>query len=352
MKNLVILIYLFTFSFLTASCNYNYYVGQQMEEEKRYEQANIEYHRAYTDDPDDDDFKSAYKRTGRETVIDLLKRYKKYLNEKKFRSAFNRLERARVLEPENEIVLNELKKWVRVLAAGKVSMKFKSLKRELQLADRMQLGVRINTPSPEQRLFATVDDQSGLFFAEDVLYDPPQDLLMFYSIGSIGVKLSKSVPGSRSFRKNEFKNFINLRTPVLTKISGKLDVPGTERKRASEFFPYDLLKKAETPTSWTPPRGIRYSLELNKDRITVKSSVKYIDFVPQLMYLNHQDRRVFFDFGHIEIQQKKPGGAWSFKKLVQAERDYYKSLTDNLILNPYFYFREGAFYFTPHNVNN
>lgn len=340
-----LLLLIISFSF--SACSYTYYEGQQLEKEERWEQANIEYHRAYTDDPDDEDFKDAFERTSKKTVIDLLERYKKYLGEKKFNSAYNRLERARVLDPQNEIVLKELKKWVKVLLAGKVSLDFKTLKRELQLADRMQLGVRINTPSPEQRLFARVDDQTGIFFAEDVLYDPPQDLLMFYSIGSIGVKLSQSISGGRRFRADEFKSFINLRTPVLTKISGKLNAEGNIRKEAGEYYPFEILSKTQTPEAWVPPRGVRYSLELRGDHIEVKSSVKYIDFVPQLMYMNHQERKVFFDFGHIELVQKNAGGAWGFKKKVSEERAYYKLLSENIILNPYFYYKEGAYYFKP-----
>ncbi len=322
-------------------CNYSYYRGMDLEEQGRYEEANIEYHHAYTQDPDDSDFRDAYLRTAAKTTEDLLNRYDKYVEQKKYFLAFRRLQQAQALSPDHVRIKRELKKWYRILLAGRVDLvQIQSLHNQIPLSDQIVLTVRLNTPNVSGRLEAPVDYQTKTFNVEDILYDPPQNMLMLYSINSIGVKLVNNKTG-----REWFKKFIDFKTPVLTNVQGSLQAVNEQLTSVDRFYPVDLLNRSAEKDFRYPSRGIRYTLVLNGSHIDVKSSVRYIDFLPQILYMNRKDRRYFLDFGHFQIAQKKVGGLWSFRRTVFENREYLYDLEKNLMLNPYFFFREGGYPF-------
>ena len=329
---------LFTVYF--SGCNYNYYRGQELEAENRFEEASIEYHRAYVQSPNDSDYKEAFLRTSKLTVEDLLSRYKLYLIEKKHALAYQRLNQAQILQPKNEIVIKELLKWERILISGKVELKFKTLRNQFPLAEEMELEIHFNTSNPSKRLIGSIDHKTGTFSVEDVLYEPPQNLLMFYSINSIGVKLL-----SKFGRETRFHKFINLGVPVLYDVKGKLDSKGNRLTKVEKLYPVQSLKASNSTNPWLPLRGIRYSLVLNQDKIQVESSSGTVDFLPMMLYINKKDRRIFLDFGNLTLNQDTIGGLWSFKRTVTEDRSYFTDLKKQLILNPYFYFREGGYPF-------
>lgn len=355
--------------FFVTGCNYNYYKGKNLEKKDRFEEANVEYHRAYTLDPDDDDFKDAYQRTAVKSSDDLLKRYKKYLKEKKYHLAFKRLQQAHDLTPKSEEIKTEMVKWYRILLAGKVDFTFQTLKNQVPLSDFMYLEIHFNTPTPSRRLKALIDNQTKTFMAEDVLYDPPQNLLMFYTLNSIGVRLENSkdillptivtkeqretgqlgTDGKGLLRKQyggvKFQKFVDLRTPALVDIRGRLKTNGDALSPVQDIYPVKILKKANGDSFSYPVRGIRYLLYMTEDTVQVKSSSGYIHFLPQLMYLNKENKRIFLDFGNLEVLQKKSGGQWFFRRNVTAGREYLKDLEKNIILSPYFYYKEGGFPF-------
>ena len=94
---------------LTASCSYHYFQGEKLEEQGRFEEANIEYHRAYVDEPENKDYKIAFKRTAAIVAKDFLKRYNNYLRDKKMSAAFDMLERAQQLSPDSPTIKEEKK---------------------------------------------------------------------------------------------------------------------------------------------------------------------------------------------------------------------------------------------------
>jgi hypothetical protein len=315
----------------------------ELEREGRFEEANIEFHRAYTQSPNDIEFKEAYFRTAEKTSEDLLRRYDIYLREKKFNMAFRRLEQAQSLTPNHPKVKLELKKWFRVLLAGKVDLvKIKSLVNQIPLSDQIVLEIRLNTPNISRRLDAVIDYQTKTFNVEDILYDPPQNLLMLYSINSIGVRLKNNMTG-----RSRFIRFIDFRTPVLVDVKGALSEKHQELTSATLFYPIDLLRYEKGDRLRYSAKGIRYSLELAGDVINVKSSVGHLDFLPQILYINKEDRRYFLDFGETQLFQHKTGGLWVLRREVTKERHYLTDLRNNIILSPYFYFREGGFPFVP-----
>lgn len=355
--------------FALAGCNYNYHQGKELEKKGRFEEANVEYHRAYTLSPGDSDYQDAYRRTAEKTSNDLLKRYKKYLEEKKYHLAFKRLQQAHDLTPKSEKVKQELAKWYRILIAGKVDFKFQSLKNQVPLADYMVLEIHFNTPTPSRRLKASIDNTTKTFMAEDVLYDPPQNLLMFYTLNAIGVELENSkdillptvvtqqnketgksgTDGKRLLRNqyggNKFQKFVDLRTPALVDIRGKLKTNGEKTTPIQNLYPFESLKKSNGEDYSYPVRGIRYVLYMDDEKIRVRSSSRYIHFLPQMIYLNKKSKRIFLDFGNLEVVQKQSGGQWFFRRNVTKGREYLKDLKKNIILNPYFYYNEGGFPF-------
>ncbi len=343
---------------LVQSCNYNYYRGMELEKEERYEEANIEFQRAYTKSPGNTKFRDAYLRTAIKTTEDLLERYDKYLGKKKYLMAFRRLEQARGLTPDHPRILSELKKWYRILLAGKVDLvKIQSLNNQIPLTDQIVLEIHLNTPNITRRLEAPIDYQTRIFSIEDVLYDPPQNLLMLYSINSIGVKLvNNSIQSGISYQLNQssdsarraqFKKFIDFKIPVLVDVQGALNDRNKNLTPVDKFYPSDLLKHYKDSTYWYPSSGIRYSLELKDDVVRVKSSVDKMDFLPQILYINKKDRRYFLDFGHLQLAQRKMGGLWTFRRTFTEKREYMQDLQNNLILHPYFYYREGGYPFVP-----
>ena len=334
--------------FAVQGCNYNYYRGMELEELGRYEEANIEFHRAYTSSPDDEDYKAAYLRTAAKTTEDLLERYERYKKEKKFLMAFRRLEKANTLTPDHPTVQAEMKKWYRILLAGKLDLvQIRSLRNQLPLSDQIILEIRFNTPNITKRLEAPVDYQSKIFSVEDVLYDPPQNLLMLYSINSIGVKLVNNMT-----RRSQFKKFVDFKVPVLVDVQGNLSPNGKELTPVVRSYPFDLLTGGEQRTFWYPRAGTRFSLKLDQDRILVNSSVKQTDFLPQMLYINKADRRYFLDFGHLQLAQRRTSGVWTIRRNVTQGREYLQELRKNLILNPYFYYREGGYPFVVMNGNS
>ena len=357
MKKLYYLLLLLPF-LLLQGCNYNYYQGSILEKEGRFEEANIEFHRAYTRSPNNEDFREAYLRTGAATAMDLMKRYRKYLKEKKYHLAFHRLEQARTLMPRDPEINREMKKWFRILIAGRIDFQFHTLRNRVPLADKMVLQARINTFNPNRPLKAAIDNRTRVFSVEDVLYDPPQNILMFYTLNSIGVNLItnnrflKDTAGELTIEKlnrtvlsDQFQKFVDFRTPALVKIRGRLNMKEKPLRPVDQMYPNDLIRKANNMQYAYPSREVRYSLRLDDDVVNVESSEGHISFLPQILYMNRKNRRFFLDFGHIEVLQIQASGLWKIRRIVSEERAYMKDLKKNLLLNPYFYFREGGYLF-------
>ncbi len=106
MKQVLFLLFVSILSL--QGCNYHYYQGQQLEKQERFEEANIEYHRAFTQTPSDEDFEAAYYRTAIKVADDLMIRYELHLENKKYNLAYELLLKAQGLSPQNEKVIEEL----------------------------------------------------------------------------------------------------------------------------------------------------------------------------------------------------------------------------------------------------
>jgi tetratricopeptide (TPR) repeat protein len=326
---------------LIGGCSYHYHRGLELEAQGQFEEANIEFHRAYVQSPGNASYKTAYLRTAALTTEDLLERYDRYLRDKQYRLAYRRLEQAQGLTPDHPRIDEEMKRWFHVLLAGRIDLaEIQSLQHQIPLADRIELVIRLNTPNVIHRLEAPINYQNNTFSVEDILYDPPPNLLLMYSINAIGVKTSDNRGGGEQFRR-----FVDYKTPVLTDITGRLSATDSEMIAVDSLYPADLLRRSISSRFLYPTRDIRYSLELDGSQIRVSSKDGDISYLPQLMYSNRRDRRYFLDFGHLVLSQQQIGGSWAIRRVVTDERDYLKDLQRNILLNTYFFYRDGGYPF-------
>ncbi|MCP4295615.1 MAG: hypothetical protein GY786_08420 [Proteobacteria bacterium] len=338
----------FVLLLLFTGCNYNYHRGLELEKSGKFEDANIEFQRAYTQSPDDGEFRAAYLRTAKLTSADLMLRYQRFLKAKKFDLAFRKLEQAHALTPGDSLIRSEKKKWFHILIAGKVDFQFKSLRKQIPLTDRMELQILFNTPDPAKRLVAKIDNQTQTFSVEEALYEPPQNLLMSYTVNSIGVRLAGNYAGfssGRSMSNGRLQKFIDFRTPLLTGVEGSLELHENGLVAIEKRFPYELISKSNSDKFQVPRRGERYSINLVDGKVVVQNSGNSINFLPQMLYVNKVNQRIFLDFGNLQLFQGKGSRIWSYRRLVRKERTYLQDLEKKLLLNPFFYFREGAFPF-------
>ena len=67
---------------LFAGCSFHFDQGRKLEAEERWEEAAIEYRRAYVDDPDDSEVQEALQRVNRKVARGNLERYREYLDKR------------------------------------------------------------------------------------------------------------------------------------------------------------------------------------------------------------------------------------------------------------------------------
>ena len=326
-------------SLLVAGCNYHYSRGRTLEVQERWEEAAIEYHLAYVDDPDDPDFIAALERANKVVARENFVRYKDYLAEKQFHKAYARLLDAARQDPDFQPVTAEIRKWLRVLISGQVKFAFESFQSNISLADEIRLMARINTPNPGQVIEGEIGIDNEIFFIEDLLYEPPEALLMYYTLNAIGVSLVHGRTMRKQFTNTEFVRFINFRTPVLDEIEGQLGNGATDENLKNIIDHRTTIIDPESPgTYWTPKINVHYSMAMRQGRIFVETDLQRGEFTPRFLYLNRENRRMFVDFGRYEVHQDPNTRRWGLKRLPLAEDDYFRLLWQNIALKPYFFY--------------
>jgi len=332
---------LWLFTWVVSGCSYHYQQGVELEAEQRWEEASIEYRLAFVEDPDDEDIIDALARVNPRVALENMLRYRDYLSQSKYKKAYSRLVAASVQNPQLESAQKELKLWTKILIAGKVDFEFDRLQSNIRLADEMQLQFLINTPVGDV-LEANISYDSGLFFVEDILYRHPIEILTKYSVNSIGLKLvRKTISG---FKQKSFKKFINFRGSNADQIYGKLE-PSSTSIQSVKGHRLALIDRApQIKPPWFPPRSIQYQLNLKGNQIQVVTSTKRLEIVPKIMYVNREQQRVFIDFGEYFVKLHN-NRSWSIQRQIyqNPKDDYYHQFSKNLALNPYFFYREGAY---------
>ena len=330
---------------LLAGCNFYYSRGQALELETRWEEAAIQYHLALIEDPDVEEIREALKRANRVVAKENVALYRKFLAQKQFRKAYARLLDASRQDPGLEAPRKELRKWARVLVAGRVKFDFEFLSTNVSLADEIRLMVRLNTPNPGEVIAAEVDLNNGTFFVEDLLYDRPEQLLANYSLNALGLELVHGRSRIRKFTSREFQRFVNFRTPVVDRVEGKISLlEGTEAKFVGEHRATIGDTEGE-PAYQRPVTNPHFSITFNEQVVEVSSKRDPTNFTPRFIYLNKQDRRIFVDFGHYEVRLQPGTRKWRIARLPIAEDDYFVEFSENIALQPYFFYREGVLAF-------
>jgi tetratricopeptide (TPR) repeat protein len=331
-----------------GGCALRYAEGEALERQGRWEEAMQAYRDAVIDEPDDSEYRAALQRAEKVVARDNFERYQRFLADKAFRKAYARLVDAARQDPDFAPVREELAKWERVLVGGQVQVRFDVAQSAITLAEEITLVVRINTPNPGETLDAPVDIDTGTFFAEDLLYDRPNETLALYSLNAIGVELVFGHTRIKQFTSRDFQRFVNIRTPVLDNLSGRMELSGdgTLRRVQGHRAALPAVPIATEPVP--PPGNPHYTLRIEGQRIHVDGpAAPRADFTPRFLYLNRRDRRAFVDFGRYAVRLPGPGARWELARLPLAPEDYFPRLSRNIALQPYFFYREGVFTYVP-----
>jgi tetratricopeptide (TPR) repeat protein len=332
-----------------GGCALRYAEGRALEADGRWEEALQAYRDAVVSSPDDAEYREALLRASKVVARDNFERYKAYLADKAFRKAYARLQAATRQDPDFAPAREELAKWERVLVGGQVAFDFETAQSSITLAEEITLVVRINTPNPGETIDAPVDIGTGTFFAEDLLYNRPNELLTLYSVNSIGVQLVFGRTRIKQFTSKDFQRFINIRTPVLDSLTGSLGVEAQGRLTPISAHRAGLPRVPLASQPAVPAPNPHYSLRLEGNRILVSEPQAggRADFTPRFLYVNKHDRRVFVDFGRYAVSLEGTGKRWQLSRLPLSEQDYFPELARNIALQPYFFYREGVFTYVP-----
>jgi len=325
-----------------SGCNFYYTRGVSLEAQSRWEEAAIQYHLAVIQDPEEEEYREALKRANQVVAKENMALYRNYLARKEFRKAYHRLEDASRQDPQLSEVKEEQKKWLRVLVAGQVEFEFEGLRANLNLADEIELTIRINTPNPGEVISSEVDLATGTFYVENLLYDRPGELLTYYSLNAIGVNMTYARSRIRKFTQREFLRFVNFRTPVIDAQKGKIRLGKDGDPIMVTTHRPTANKIADQKEFWFPGKIPHYSLSVAGENIRVSSPQDPGIYTPRFLYINEPDRRMFVDFGRYKIKNGN-NGRWGAKRLPLTGKDYFPTFSRNIALQPYFFYRGDVF---------
>ena len=344
----MIILKILSFFLLTlqlVSCSFHYDQGLELEQEKRWAEAAIEYRIASIEDPGNEEIRDALTRMNIRVAAENYEMYKQYLEKKEYNKAFRRLENALTLNPDHNDARSEMYHWWHLLITGKVELEFTRFSSNLRLAEEMEMQVLINSPKGKI-LTGKISSESRIFFIEDVVYKALPHQLAEYSINTIGLRIKRK--SSEGFLRTEFKKFVNFRELSPLQVSGwKNNLENETRKDTLEHRPALLTNEKQLPP-WDPPRLVTYELKFKGDVIKVISETNRTEFAPEVLYLNLLERRANIDFGVYNLKMNSSGRKWSIrrKKFNYTRDDYFYGLSRNLALNRYFYY-DRVFRFMP-----
>ena len=353
MQNLFIAIFC---SFFLFACNYNFYQAKKLEKEEKFEEASVEYSRAYFKYLNLNKktttkcnsiknclllkYKKAYEENALKTVAELRERYIQFILKKKHHSAYKVLEKALLLVPEDDFFKTEQVNWQKVLLSGQINL---PKGRELNipiLGDKVYPIIRFNSPTPNHFIEAIITPD-GQFSVEDVVYRSSSSSFLRYSIQSIGLKyLPLGRKANRTlFQDNEFISYplVDFRTPVLTNHAGDFSVITSGKTREQ------IQNLNNTRNYWYPSRGFNYSSSIQGQEIRIKLASSRSEFLPYLLYFN--DSRVFLDYGLLDLKRKKNSFLWGIKR-IEGE-DNLENLKKNYYYRNYLKLNFLPFYVIP-----
>jgi tetratricopeptide (TPR) repeat protein len=335
-----------------GGCTQHFAEGQALQAQNRWEEAAISYHLAVVDDPDDEEYREALNQVLKVVARDNLDRYREYLAKKQFKKAYLRLQDAARQDSKLATAQAELTKWQRVLIGGQIDFDFEALRADISLADEIALLVRVNTPNPGETIEAEIDLNTGVFFAEDLLYDRPLELQTYYTLNSIGVGLTHARSSSRKFTSREFQRFVDFRTPVVESVNGSLKLNRAQPRTSIATHRLRIDDRSLPLEATQSKKGVRYTLRLEGNQVRVGAAKERPIFTPRYLYINQGDRRIFVDFGRYHVQQTDSGNRWVLARQPIKGADYFSEISKIIALRPYFFYREGVYTFVSENIGS
>ncbi len=330
-----------SFSLLILSlsgCSFHFLRGQELEAEKRWEEASTEYQLALASFPNDEDIKASLDRVNIFVAKDNMQRYYEMLKKKEYNKAYRRLVDATVQDTNLQEAKDEIKRWTKVLIAGQAEFDFSEVNYNLHLVDEINLEAHFQSPSG-RTVKAPISYETGIFFTEDLLYDMPTQKALQYIMKSVGVKLIKKLSPTR--KSVIYRKFVEFRAPGSQSISGTL----SKSNREEQIIQLSQRLQPSSPDLplMTSPKFFRYSLNFDKQQIRITSSGSRLEPFPNVSYVNGKNRRIFVDFG--SYQFKRTDSTWQIRKLANKTitDDYFVILQNNFALFPYFFYREGQY---------
>ncbi len=348
------------FSFFLAACNYNFYQAKKLEKEEKFEEASVEYSRAYfkylslnkeVSTRCDNryaclnlKYKKAYEENALKTVVELRERYIQFILKNKHPSAYKVLKKALLLVSEDHFFKTEEIYWKKVLLVGKINI---PEGRELDipiLGDKIYPIIRFNSSIPNHFIEAIITPR-GQFSADDVIYRPIASSFLRYTIQSIGFKYLPlgGKKGRVLFQDSEFISYplVDFRTPILTEHIGDFsNIPSGKTREQI------VLKNREnfnnTTGYWYPTRDFEYSSSIQGQEVQIKLGASRNEFLPHLLYFNGS--RIVLDFGLLDLQREKSSFLWGIKRI--AGEDNLENLKKNYYYRNYLKSNFFPFYIT------
>ncbi len=332
MKKLVGVIILI--SLLLSGCSYNYYIGTQLEKQKRYEEAHLAYHKAlvrswfglYKSDTD---------RMAKLVSEDMQERYHRYLDNGNYAMAYDVLNRVIELDPENKEIQEEYQKWAHILIAGKLHLSFDHLGR-IPVADDMRLEIEINTPQ-KRVLTSTIDIQNSLFFIEDAIYEMKPEDLLAYTIRSVKLEIQNQALFSRDIV------FASFGQAKLVKKQGALVLQPLST-------PQIIAKGAIPSTVWSKSIARQVFANQNKYSMAIHNQVVHVSsaqgasYLPAAIYANTKTKQYFISFNSVLVKQNRvKQSEWKVQREKEDE-DYISLLKGNYTLLPYLQYTNKPVY--------
>ena len=322
----------FLFFFLVG-CSYNYHLGEKLELEKKFEEASLEYSRAYLRSPSNRKYRIAYQRSAQETVKVFKENYRRQVINQNFFSAYRILEKGLILIADDIFFLKEQKKWRYILLTGKIDYPKGDDLSRLVVGEKIYPVIQFIVPNSEEIIEATLEID-GSFFLEDLIYTPSDEDYLRYSMNNIGFKYLSFQARQKSLIQTSDFNYltiVNFYNPKLLNHQGVFKDSNLAR-----------LKITNDPSYWYPQRGITYTSKIQENKVFIETNSPQISFLPNTLYKKEQ--RVILDFGMISLQKKKGSFLWGVRQEANNElaknikNHYYYRIYEKTLINPYSFF--------------
>ena len=339
-----------------SACAEHYRQGQSLEQQSRFEEAALAYQQELSRSPNRARYQAALERVNQQAARQNFLAYRRYLTQQQPQKAYNRLESTLRQDPDLPAAKQEIKKWTKVLLAGQMQIELKENFRQiLNLSEKVQFIVQINTPVPTETISANVQPQSGIFFVEHLLYNLPPEKLALYSLRSLSVQFTQAAsqsalephrksppntpqaPGKPQVIRLQLTNY---GIPKLNRINGSFGISSSNSQTLQAVKQHrDTIQDANSRFPLRLPLiNPSYSLNLRPGLVRY-TAPRGGDFLPRFVYINSNRQVSWIDFGRYQVRQVVGQAQHRWSRLSLQKSDYFDVLVSNLVLQSYFQYQ-------------